>query len=215
MEIDDIKWNDDGLVPVIISDVRSGLVLTLAWANREALKRTIATRETHLWSRSRKKLWRKGDESGNSQRVVEIRVDCDSDAVLYRVAPKGPACHTGTETCFSEVLLEPKKNEIEDDGAFFEAIAHLLAILEERKKNPPPDSYIAKLYERGVDRIGKKLGEEAVEVVIAAKNEDDNELIWESADLIFHLLALLAFREIPLAKIGDELLRRKIPKAGS
>ncbi len=213
MDMDALQWNGDGLIPVVITDVRTGDVLSLSWSNRKAIEKTIETRETYLWNAERSKIERHGEKDGNTQRVVEVRADCEGGALLYRVAPNGPACAAGEPSCFHETVMPPKKAEREDIEPFISAIAHLSQILEERRRVPLPDSYLAKLYERGVDRIGKKLGEEAVEVVIAAKNEDDAELVWESADLIFHILALLAYRNIPLSAIGDELLTRKVPKA--
>ncbi|HEY9085336.1 MAG TPA: bifunctional phosphoribosyl-AMP cyclohydrolase/phosphoribosyl-ATP diphosphatase HisIE [Candidatus Tyrphobacter sp.] len=204
MELGALKFGEDGLVPVVVADAHDGDVLTLAWANREALERTLATGETHLFSRSRKRLWRKGEQSGYTQRVVEVVADCDGDAVLYRVVPNGPACHTGAVSCFHEPMLPRTSN----DGDFLRAVAHLRRVLRERKTAAPEDSYVAKLYAGGVDRIGKKIGEEATEVVIAAKNADDDELVWEAADLFFHLLVLLEARGVPLDRIGTQLLER-------
>ncbi|MHB8364784.1 MAG: bifunctional phosphoribosyl-AMP cyclohydrolase/phosphoribosyl-ATP diphosphatase HisIE [Vulcanimicrobiaceae bacterium] len=214
MQLDRIEWNADGLVPVVIADARTNEVLTLAWANREALERTLSTRSTHLYSRSRAALWQKGESSGNTQQVVSIAYDCDADALLYRVIPSGPACHTGHPTCFHNMLLSPSKDTTEA-GAFIEAIAHLEAVLEERKNASPDSSYVAKLYAGGVDKIGKKIGEEATEVVIAAKNASSEELIWESSDLLFHLLVLLKHLNVPLDAVGAHLLSRARPPASS
>jgi phosphoribosyl-AMP cyclohydrolase / phosphoribosyl-ATP pyrophosphohydrolase len=202
--LDHLKWNADGLVPVVIADARTNAVLTLAYANREALEKTIAERSTYLYSRSRQKLWHKGEESGNTQEVVEVAYDCDSDAVLYRVIPNGPACHTGADSCFHNTLLSATHAA----NRFGEAIAHLEAVLDQRKSADPGSSYVAKLYSGGVDKIGKKIGEEATEVVIAAKNASHDELVWEAADLIFHLLVLLKSANVPLDDVGGELLRR-------
>jgi phosphoribosyl-AMP cyclohydrolase / phosphoribosyl-ATP pyrophosphohydrolase len=216
--LEDIKWNSDGLVPVVIADARTNAVLTLAYANREALEKTIAERSTYLYSRSRAKLWHKGEESGNTQEVLEVAYDCDGDAVLYRVIPSGPACHTGAQSCFHNVLghrevsndrererAAPSKVEA---AAFTAAVNHLERVLEERKTAPPESSYVAALYRGGVDKIGKKIGEEATEVVIAAKNASHDELVWEAADLVFHLLVLLKSANVPLDDVGGELLRR-------
>jgi phosphoribosyl-ATP pyrophosphohydrolase/phosphoribosyl-AMP cyclohydrolase len=211
MDLAALKYDERGLVPVVVADGHDGSVLTLAWANREALERTIETRETYLYSRSRAQLWHKGETSGNTQRVMEIVADCDGDAVLYRVEPHGPACHTGADSCFHEPILQL---DGEDDVAtFVRAIAHLRATLIERKSASPDESYVAKLYAGGVDRIGKKIGEEATEVVIAAKNDDTEELVWEASDLIFHLLVLLEERGVSLARVGEHLLKRAKPKA--
>ena len=204
MDVENLKWNADGLVPVVIADARTNAVLTLAYANREALEKTIAQRSTYLYSRSRQKLWHKGEESGHTQEVVEVAYDCDADAVLYRVIPSGPACHTGAQSCFHNVLLAPQNGT----GAFATAITHLEEVLEQRKSADPDSSYVAKLYSGGVDKIGKKIGEEATEVVIAAKNASHDELVWEAADLMFHLLVLLKAANVPIDDVGGELLRR-------
>jgi phosphoribosyl-ATP pyrophosphohydrolase/phosphoribosyl-AMP cyclohydrolase len=202
-----VVWPESGLVPVVVVDDRSGDVLTLAYANREALDRTIASRSTWLYSRSRSALWNKGETSGNTQHVVAIAVDCDGDALVYRVIPHGPACHTGSASCFSEaVRFEPTRGTV-----FGAALEHLAATIADRKTNAPPDSYTAKLFAGGVDRIGKKIGEEATEVVIAAKNADRAELIWEVSDLLYHTLVLLAERGVSLDEVGAELSRRAAP----
>ena len=226
MDLNALKWNADGLLPVVIADSRTNAVLTLAYANREALERTIAEGSTYLFSRSRNALWHKGQTSGNTQEVVSIAYDCDADALLYRVIPNGPACHTGAETCFHNAIShgdpstssgQGKSNHPEPfdaaqdrrvEGQFTQALTHLNTILEQRKKASPDSSYVAKLYEGGVDKIGKKIGEEATEVVIAAKNGSREELTWESADLIFHLLVLLKSTGVSLDDVGAELLRR-------
>ena len=208
--LDRVKFGADGLVPVIVVDERSGAVLTLAYANRDALDRTFATRSTWLYSRSRAELWNKGATSGNTQRVVSVALDCDSDALIYRVIPDGPACHTGAASCFSEVVaLDPAAAEHAPSAAQFAASVIALAeTIAQRKANAPPESYTAKLFAGGVDRIGKKIGEEATEVVIASKNADRGELIWESSDLLYHLLVMLAARDVTLDEIGSELARR-------
>ncbi|HTW82811.1 MAG TPA: bifunctional phosphoribosyl-AMP cyclohydrolase/phosphoribosyl-ATP diphosphatase HisIE [Candidatus Sulfotelmatobacter sp.] len=207
----EIAWGADGLVPVVIADASTGAVLTLAYANREALERTIATGSTWLWSRSRRALWNKGESSGNTQRVVSISVDCDADALLYRVVPAGPACHTGAPSCFATTVPLPGAGDAPDGAAFAGALANLARTIAARKANPPPGSYTAKLFAGGVDRIGKKIGEEATEVVIAAKNDDRGELVWETADLLYHTLVLLAERGVALDEVGTELSRRARP----
>ena len=208
MTLDDVRFDERGLVPVVLADARTGDVLTLAWANREALQQTLDTRETVLFSRSRNALWRKGETSGNTQHVREVVLDCDGDAVLYRVDPKGPACHTGAASCFSAPLLNDERAR---EGAFARALQHVDAVLDARKAQPPEGSYVAKLFAGGVDRIGKKIGEEATEVVIAAKNDDSDELVWEASDLLFHLLVLLKERDVSLERIGEHLLQRAKP----
>jgi phosphoribosyl-ATP pyrophosphohydrolase/phosphoribosyl-AMP cyclohydrolase len=205
MSIDELTFGSDGLLPVVIQDSESGRVLTLAYANREALERTLAERSTWLYSRSRRALWNKGATSGNTQRVVGVSADCDGDALLYRVEPAGPACHTGAASCFERSLAgDPEPPE----RPFERAVRHLETTIESRRTADPERSYVAKLLRGGVDRICKKIGEEATEVVIAAKNAAPEELKWESADLVFHLLVLLAERGVTLDDVGEELLRR-------
>lgn len=203
-----VKWNADGLVPVVLVDARTNAVLTLAYANREALEKTFATQSTWLYSRSRAELWNKGATSGNTQRVVAVAIDCDSDALLYRVIPDGPPCHTGAPTCFFNVVPLPGAENTPDGAHFAEAMLALSSTIADRHANPPAGSYTAQLFAGGIDRIAKKIGEEATEVVIAAKNEDRAELIWEMSDLLYHSLVLLAERHVTLDEIGDELARR-------
>jgi phosphoribosyl-AMP cyclohydrolase / phosphoribosyl-ATP pyrophosphohydrolase len=207
----EIRWNEDGLAPVVIADATTGTVLTLAYANAEALERTLATASTWLFSRSRNELWNKGATSGNTQRVVSVSVDCDADALLYRVVPNGPACHTGATSCFT-TTVPLDGADVAPDGAQFEsAVGALARTIASRKQHPVEGSYTAKLFAGGVDRIGKKIGEEATEVVIAAKNADRAELVWETADLLYHTLVLLAERGVSLDEVGAELSRRAKP----
>jgi phosphoribosyl-ATP pyrophosphohydrolase/phosphoribosyl-AMP cyclohydrolase len=203
-----VRWNPEGLAPVVIVDARTDAVLTLAYANREALERTFATQSTWLYSRSRAALWNKGATSGNTQRVVAVALDCDSDALLYRVIPAGPACHTGAPSCFTAVVPLEGAEAAPDGANFAAAMIALSRTIAARKAHPPEGSYTAKLFAGGVDRIGKKIGEEATEVVIAAKNDDPAELVWETSDLLYHTLVLLAEREISLDDVGTELARR-------
>jgi phosphoribosyl-ATP pyrophosphohydrolase/phosphoribosyl-AMP cyclohydrolase len=207
----EIRWGADGLAPVVVADATDGAVLTLAYANREALERTLASGSTWLWSRSRNELWNKGATSGNTQRVVSVSVDCDADALLYRVVPNGPACHTGAPSCFATtVALDGAATEPSGE-AFARSVGALARTVEARKAHPPEGSYTAKLFAGGVDRIAKKIGEEATEVVIAAKNDDRTELVWETADLLYHVLVLLAERGVSLDDVGAELSRRAKP----
>jgi phosphoribosyl-ATP pyrophosphohydrolase/phosphoribosyl-AMP cyclohydrolase len=210
MTVDELAWGDSGLLPVVIADAASGDVLTLAYANREALARTLAERTTWLYSRSRAALWKKGETSGNTQDVVSVAYDCDGDALLYRVRPHGPACHTGATSCFTGELLPAHDAEAEpQSGATFErALVELRATIAARRSADPEKSYTAKLFAGGVDRIGKKVGEEATEVVIAAKNGVPQEIVWEVADLLYHTMVLLEERGVGLDAVGAELLRR-------
>jgi phosphoribosyl-ATP pyrophosphohydrolase/phosphoribosyl-AMP cyclohydrolase len=206
MTIDGLRFGSDGLLPVAIVDARTGALLTLAYANREAVEKTIATGATHLWSRSRSKLWRKGEESGNTQRVVAIVADCDGDALMYRVVPAGPACHTGEDSCFHDVLAAPKDGDV--TGTFVTALGRLERTIDARRDASPEQSYTAKLLAGGVDRIGKKIGEEATELVIAAKNNNREEVVWEAADLLYHTLVLLAEQNVSLDEVGAEFSKR-------
>jgi len=207
----DIRWNAEGLAPVVVVDATTGAVLTLAYANEDALRRTIETGSTWLWSRSRGELWNKGATSGNTQRVISVSVDCDADALLYRVVPNGPACHTGATSCFTSTLPLDGADAVPRDAAFAAAVGALARTIAARKAHPVEGSYTAKLFAGGVDRIGKKIGEEATEVVIAAKNADRDELVWETADLLYHTLVLLAERGVALDDVGAELSRRAKP----
>lgn len=206
MNIDEIKFDSQGLVPAIVQDARSKAVLTLAYMNKESLQKTIETKETYFYSRSRQELWHKGETSGNTQQVVGLRYDCDQDALLVEVIPAGPACHTGAYSCFSESLipneaLSPKSNR-------YEMLDTLLSVLSERKATLPEYSYTGSLFKEGIDRIAKKVGEEAAEVIIAAKNNDQEELTWETADLLFHTLMLLVECGLPFDNVLNALEER-------
>jgi len=209
MTIEELAWGENGLLPVVIEDAAGGGVLTLAYANREALARTLAERTTWLFSRSRGRLWKKGETSGHTQAVIAVRYDCDADALLYRVHPHGPACHTGAASCFSGALLDDAAADARPEGdSFARALEHLGTTIAARRGASPESSYTAKLLAGGIDRIAKKVGEEATEVVIAAKNGAPDEIAWEVADLLFHTLVLLEDRGVSLEAVGAELLRR-------
>lgn len=201
-----VRFDRDGLVPVVAQEARSGEVLMLAWADREALEQTATTGLAHYHSRSRNALWRKGETSGHVQQVTELRLDCDSDAVLYRVRQTGPACHTGTATCFSTVVGGPAAVAQPDPGAHL--LTRLAATIAARAADRPEGSYTAGLLARGIAKVSQKVGEEAVEVVIAANTEDDERLASEAADLLFHLLVLLQARGVPLDAVWEELEQR-------
>ena len=209
MNLDEIRFDEQGLVPAIIQDALTTEVLTLAYMNEESLRRTIETGETWFWSRSRAQLWHKGETSGNTQRVVSVTVDCDGDALRILVLPNGPACHKGEESCFHDVIHEnPNAIEQRRDGSIGDVLNELYSVIESRQRELPEGSYTAYLFEQGLDKILKKLGEESSETIIAAKNEDRDAFIRESCDLLYHLLVLFAEREVSLAEVRDELARR-------
>jgi phosphoribosyl-ATP pyrophosphohydrolase/phosphoribosyl-AMP cyclohydrolase len=197
-------------VPVVTQESRSGDILMVAFANRDALDRTLSTGLAHYFSRSRGTLWQKGETSGHVQRVTEVRLDCDGDAVLYRVEQTGPACHTGTRTCFSTVVGGaggPADGRTEEDpgGHLLSRLARTIA---SRADHLPEGSYTAQLLGGGVSKVSQKVGEEAVEVVVAANSEDDERLASEAADLLYHLLVLLQARGVPFDTVLRELESR-------
>ena len=209
MNFDEIRFDEHGLVAAVVQDVQTSEVLTLAYMNEESLRRTIETGETWFWSRSRAQLWHKGETSGNTQRVVSVTVDCDGDALRILVLPNGPACHKGEMSCFHNLIhQDPKAIGQRRNGSIGEVLNELYSVIESRKRVLPEGSYTAYLFEEGLDKILKKLGEEASETIIAAKNEDRDALVRESCDLLYHLLVLLAEREVSLAEVRDELSRR-------
>jgi len=198
-----INWKKmGGLVPVIIQDIINGRILMLGYVNKEALEKTINTGQMWFFSRSKKRLWLKGEESKNYLYVEEIKLDCDSDSLLVKVNPAGPTCHTGEYSCFKE--------SAEDSLNF---ITKLYYLLNSRKKKLPKNSYSATLFKGGMDKIVQKIGEEATEVVIAGKNESDQRVVEESSDLLYHLLVLLVERSISFEEIILELEKRSNPKA--
>lgn len=214
MNLDEIRFDEQGLVAAVVQDAQTSEVLTLAYMNEESLRRTIETGETWFWSRSRAQLWHKGETSGNTQRVVSVTVDCDGDALRILVLPNGPACHTGEESCFHNTIHEnPNAIEQRRDASIGDVLNELFSVIESRKRELPKGSYTAYLFEQGLDKILKKLGEESGETIIAAKNEDRDALVRESCDLLYHLLVLLAAREVSLVEVRDELARRRAAAA--
>ena len=192
--MNDVTFDENGLVPAIVRDARSGAVLTLAYMNAESLQKTIDSGETWFWSRSRRELWHKGATSGNRQRVVQIAVDCDRDALVVSVLPLGPACHTGAESCFADVPPLP--------------LERLMRTLRSRYDERPANSYSAYLFNEGRDKILKKIGEEATEVVIAAKGQGRERIVSELADLVYHLSVLMVDEGIDWRDVEEELGRR-------
>ena len=210
--IEDINFDAAGLIPAIVQDAGTRRVLTLAFMNAASLRKTLETRETWFWSRSRSSLWHKGETSGNTQRVVDVLLDCDGDALTVLVVPNGPACHTGAESCFH--------NEIQEAGAFEavpiagstnlgEVLQSLYSLVESRKHERPVGSYTTYLFDQGLDKILKKVGEESAETIIAAKNDDRTALGKEGADLLYHLVVLLVERGVSLEEVGEELISRR------
>jgi phosphoribosyl-ATP pyrophosphohydrolase/phosphoribosyl-AMP cyclohydrolase len=203
--IDELKFDERGLLPVVAQDAGTGEVLMLAWADREALRLSAETGRAHYWSRSRRALWQKGETSGHVQRVVELRADCDGDAVLYRVEQTGPACHTGETSCFFRRVEEESLAPVAGGG---HVLSRVEEIVRQREAERPEGSYTTYLFEKGVDKILKKVGEEATEILIAAKNPGTRELRAEVSDLLFHLLVLLRARGLPLAEVWAEMEAR-------
>lgn len=208
--VEDIKFDERGLAPAIVQDARTRRVLMLAYVSAESLRRTLETKETWFWSRSQSRLWHKGETSGNTQRVVGVLRDCDSDTLLMMVEPRGPACHTGAASCFgTDVAGGDGGNPGENPPDIGETLNNLYALVESRKQQRPEGSYTTYLFDQGLDKILKKVGEESSETIIAAKNEDRAALVRESADLLYHLIVLLVERGLTLDDIRDELLARR------
>ena len=200
-----LKYDDNGLIPAIVQDETSGKVLMLAYMNEEALKKTIETNEAWFYSRSRQELWNKGATSGNKQQVKQIAFDCDQDAILLTVVPKGPACHTGEESCFFNVLDEEKQTT-------HDVIHRIVQVIENRRQHPVEGAYTTYLFNEGIDKVLKKVGEEASEIIIGAKNNDKEEIKWEVADLIYHTLVLLNITGVTISDIKQVLYERHMQK---
>jgi len=200
VEVGKLKFDANGLIPAIVQDATTKEVLTLAYMNAESLARTIETSQTWFWSRSRNQLWHKGETSGNTQQVVQIVADCDNDALVVLVKPDGPACHTGDISCFRTATTEVNLS------AFLEKLYRVVA---ERERERPANSYTTYLFDQGLDKILKKVGEESAETIIAAKNNEIEPLVGEAADLLYHLIVLLVARGVTLDQLRDELVRRQ------
>jgi len=202
MDISKLKFDEKGLIPAIVVDDETGKVLTLAYMNRESLAISLEKGMTCFWSRSRQELWLKGETSGNYQHIVSVTADCDYDALEVRVRKEGPACHTGAESCFHNPVFG-------EAGEAFR-LESLYQLLLERKKKLPEGSYTTYLFQKGLDKILKKVGEESTEVIIAGKAEDRAETIYEIADLAYHVLVLMAQMGISVADIRQELASRHV-----
>jgi len=214
--VEELNYDERGLLPVVVQDAETREVLTVAYMNAESLQRTLTEGETWFWSRSRAQLWHKGETSGHTQRVRGLAVDCDRDALVVLVEPSGPACHSGARSCFH--------NEIESDSSFAqnipperlrqsnslgETLEELYLLIEGRRRERPEGSYTTYLFEQGLDKILKKIGEEASETIIAAKNKDAPAFVAEVSDLLYHLLVLLVERGVKLAEVKAELSGRE------
>jgi phosphoribosyl-ATP pyrophosphohydrolase/phosphoribosyl-AMP cyclohydrolase len=214
-DADQVTYDAAGLVTAVAQDAETGEVLMVAHMTREALARTLATGQAWYWSRSRGQLWRKGETSGHTQRVLEVRGDCDGDAILLKVEQRGAACHTGHRSCFFRTvaadgrLAEPAAEPPAGDGAGPGIVTQLAAVLEERRRTAPPGSYTAGLFAEGLARLNEKVMEEAAEVARAAREETSERLVEEAADLWFHSLALLVYQGINPAQVFAALARRR------
>lgn len=203
LNIDELKFDGNGLIPAIVVDAATKQVLTLAYMNRESLAISMEKELTCFWSRSRQALWLKGETSGNYQHIVSITADCDKDALVIKVEPDGPACHTGEISCFHNPVFESQtRQEFSCQG--------LYSLLEGRKRDLPQGSYTTYLFQKGLDKILKKVGEECTEVIIAAKAEDRAETVYEIADLAYHVMVLMAQQGITLEEIQKELASRHV-----
>ena len=208
-EIENLKFDERGLVPAIVQDAATNEVLMLAYMNAESLRRTVETNETWFWSRSRKELWHKGATSGNTQRVIDIRSDCDGDTLLIRVEPAGPACHTGARTCFQNEGDPPEQSFDDLTESLGSLLDGLYSLIATRKAERPEGSYTTKLFDDGLKRILAKVDEESQETIVAGREESDQRLVEETSDLLYHLLVLLVQRGVTLDQIRDELAKRR------
>jgi len=205
MDINSLKFDSAGLIPAIVTDYETGSVLTLAYMNRESIEISLAEKKTCFYSRSRQTLWRKGETSGNFQHIVKIIADCDRDALVVYVVKDGPACHKGTDSCFNDVFFD---NESEYNPPF--SLDALMALIDERRTNPKEGSYTNYLFDKGLDKILKKIGEESTEVIIAAKSEEKKETVYELADLTYHALVLMSQCGITVDDVKRELESRHV-----
>lgn len=203
LNIDELKFDEKGLIPAIVVDASTKQVLTLAYMNKESLKISMEKNLTCFYSRSRQELWLKGETSGNYQHIVSITADCDNDALVVEVNPDGPACHTGSTSCFTKEVY----NNPEESGFSLDA---LIKLIEGRKTEKVEGSYTTYLFEKGIDKILKKVGEESTEVIVAAKGNDKKETIYEISDLVYHVMVLMIEMGISLKDIYDELRSRHV-----
>jgi phosphoribosyl-ATP pyrophosphohydrolase/phosphoribosyl-AMP cyclohydrolase len=209
MDYSQLKFDEQGLIPAIVQDWRDGSVLMLGYMNSESLKKTLETKSVHFWSRSRNKLWEKGETSGHKLILKDLFVDCDDDTILVKAEPVGPTCHTGEKACFFTRLQPDGKPEGRKTyDAFGGILERLYQTIQDRKRSPNPDSYVSSLLQGGVDKVLKKVVEEAGEVVLAAKGGKKEEIIYEAADLLFHTLVVLGYHDIQPEEVYQELAGR-------
>ena len=204
-----VKFDDRGLIPAVVQDASTGEVLTLAYMNEEALRKTLAGPDVWFYSRSRAELWHKGETSGNFLRVKEVITDCDADAVLVKVEPTGPACHTGADSCFDNPLAGPDAIKEVEQTAGPGVLAELMDVIEQRKRDRPEGSYTTRLFDEGKPRIAQKVAEESGEVVIASLAGSPQETAGEASDLIYHLLVLLSASDVPIDQVWEQLRERR------
>ena len=209
MFIDEIKFDEKGLVPAVVQDAADGKVLMVAYMNRESLEKTVETGRTWFFSRSRNQLWNKGETSGNFQEVEEILVDCDADTLVVKVRQHGPACHTGNPTCFFRKVSENGELQDYEAPATASILDEVYAVVKDRMENPKEGSYTNYLLDTGIDKILKKVGEECSETIIAAKNEEPSEIALETSDLLYHLIVMIAERGMTMEDIYAELKHRR------
>lgn len=212
VKIEELKFDEKGLIPAIVVDAVTKKVLTLAYMNEESLKISMEKGVTCFWSRSRQELWLKGETSGNYQHIVSITADCDRDALVVKVKPEGPACHLGTWSCFDYPVLEAETPAAEEASSIDNTFSYegLMELIRGRKTEGKEGSYTTYLFEKGLDKILKKVGEESTEVIIAAKAEDKKETIYEIADLAYHVMVLMVEAGISLEDITEELASRHV-----
>lgn len=206
IDFSQVRWDAAGLAPGIVQDARTGQVRMLGYLSPESLRLTIETGLVHFYSRSRRRIWKKGETSGNVLELVDVTSDCDGDTLLLRVIPNGPTCHTGEESCFYAAPLTHGAAPAPAGAAVVDDVA---AVIAQRKQAMPEGSYTTYLFKTGVDKIAKKIGEEAAEVIVAAKNGAADELAWEASDLIYHLLVMLAACDVPMERVYAELAGRR------
>ncbi|WP_010630439.1 bifunctional phosphoribosyl-AMP cyclohydrolase/phosphoribosyl-ATP diphosphatase HisIE [Sporolactobacillus vineae] len=212
MNVADVKFDEKGLVPAVIQDAQSKEILMVAYMNKESLEKSLETGETWFFSRSRQKLWHKGETSGNTQKIIDWALDCDADTLLLKVNPAGPACHTGTYSCFRDEKSD-KQEAVQSGSDRFGILAELEHVIAKREAERPEGTYTTYLFNEGIDKILKKIGEETSEVIIAAKNRSAEELEWEVSDVIYHTLVMLREQNVGFDRVLHVLEKRHREKS--